>query len=361
MFAPRQIQWLNALLLLSVLSQLLSGCPTHALELWCLEAPQLRYRTARRQRLPVWKAPFHSQVAWLMRLLIHTGPRWSIHCGLLAVLLWRNRLPPLTWISLTLPLAEVLCLGFGALSRPSHQRRRWWLWAHWLNRSWVGVVLLLLAFGIGAPSDPPSSTLSLSKVSELSSPVPILSLALGGTTVAQHSETADVQKIGERAIRLVQDQDVLRLVVREMVVFEVPAADQTGLRWLVHQLLRQELLSQEEAADLLGLSRRTVRRYLAAYEEELDSACLVDRRRFNAGQQTAYRAQAYQGLIVCQCMRNFLTGAPNNGRYLKKQTGNVLGDRTIDRSLKLWGLVAAEQLGVRQDVEDYLEAVRQAA
>jgi len=357
MFAPRQIQWLNALLLLSLLSQLLSGCPAQALELWCLEAPQLRYRTARRQRLPVWKAPFHSQVAWLMRWLVHTGPRWLIRCGLLAVILWQNRFPRLAWLSLALPLAEVLCLGLGVLSRPSHQRRRWWLWAHWVNRSWVGVALLLLAFGIGAPNETPSSTLNLSKVSGLSSPVPILSLVLGGTTVAQQSEAVDVPK----TIRLIQDQDVLRLMVQDVIVFEVPTTDQTGWRWLVHQLLRQELLSQEEAADLLGLSRRTVRRDLAAYEEELDSACLVDRRRFNAGQQTAYRAQAYQGLIVRQCVRNLLTGVPNNGRYLKKQTGNVLGDRTIDRSLKLWGLVAAEQLGARQDVEDYLEAVRQAA
>jgi len=356
MFVPRQFHWLNALLLLSLLSQLLSGCPVQALELWCLETAQLHYRTTCRQRLPVWKAPFHSQAAWLMRWLVHTGPRWSIRCGLLAVILWRNRFPRLAWVSLALPLIEVLCLGLGVLSRPSHRRRQWWRWAHWLNRSYVGVVLLLLVLGTGAPS----GALCLSKGSALSSSVPMLPLMLG-VTVAQHPEPAEVRETEERAIHLVQGQDVIRLMVRDVVVFEVPAADQTGLRWLVHQLLRQELLSQEEAADLLGLSRRTVRRYLAAYEEEQDSACLVDRRRFNSGQQKAYRAQAYQGQIVRQCVRNLLTGAPNNGRHLKEQTGNVLGNRTLDRSLERWGILSAERLGVRRDVEDYLEAVRQAA
>jgi len=361
MFASRQIQWLNALLLLSLLSQLLSGCPAQALKLWCLEAPQLRYRTARRQRLPVWKAPFHSQVAWLMRWLIRTGPRWLIRCGLLAVLLWWNQFPRLAWLSLALPLIEVLCLGFGALSRPHHQRRGWWRWAYCLNRSYVGVALLLLACGIGAPNETPSSTLSLSKVSGLSSSVPILSLVLGGTTGAQHSGNVDIQKIGKRSIHLVQDQDVLRLVVQDVVVFEVPAADQTGLRWLVHQLLRQELLSPEEAACLLGLSLRTVRRDLAAYEEGLDSICLVDRRQFNAGQQTAYRAEVYRGEIALQWVRNLLTGEPNNGRRLEEQLAGILDDRTFDRSLVWQGLRAAEEAGARQDVQSYLEAVRQAA
>lgn len=361
MFVPHQFHWLNALLLLSLLSHLLSGCPAQVLELWCLEAPQLRYQTARRQQLPVWKAPFHSQATWLMRWLVHTGPRWLIRCGLLAVLLWRNRFPRLAWMSLALPLAEVLCLGLGVLNQPSHRRRQWWRWAHWLNRSWVGVALLLLALGIGAPNNTRSSALSLSKVSAPAPSVSLLSLVLGGTTVAQHSETAYVQKVGTRAIHLARDQDVLRLMVQEVAVFEIPAADQAGWRWLVHQLLRQELLSQQEAADLLGLSLRTVRRDLASYEEELDSACLVDRRRFNSGQQTAYRAQAYQGVIARQWARNLLTGEPNNGRHLEKQTSGLLGYRTFDRALERQGLKAAEEAGARRDVEDYLEAVRQVA
>lgn len=357
MFAPRQLQWLSALLLLSLLSQLLSGCPAQALKLWCLEVPQLRYRTARRQRLPVWKAPFHSQAAWLMRWLVHTGPRWLIRCGLLAVFLWWNQFPRLAWLSLALPLIEVLCLGFGALSRPHRQRRGWWRWACCLNRSYVGVVLLLVVLGIGASHDTASGTLSLSKVNELSSSVPMLSLVLGGSTVARQPEAVDVPQ----PIRLVQGQDVLRLMVQGVLMFEIPTVDQTGWRWLVYQLLRQELLSQQEAADLLGLSRRTVRRDLADYKEELDSACLVDRRRFNAGQQTAYRAQAYQGVIARQWARNLLTGEPNNGRHLEKQTSGLLGYRTFDRALERQGLKAAEETGARRDVEDYLEAVRQAA
>lgn len=357
MFTLHQSHWLNTLLLLSLLSQLLSGCPTQALKLWCLETPRFQYRTVvRRRRLPLWNAPFHSQVAWLMRWLIRTGPRWLIRCGLLLVLLLRNRFPPLTWMSLTLPLAEVLCLGFGALSRPSHQHRGWWRWAYWLHRSYVGVVLLLLVLGTGAPS----GALRLSKGSALSSSVPMLPLTLG-VTVAQHPETAEVRETEERAIRLVQGQDVLRLMVREVLVFEVPAADQTGLRWLVHQLLRQELLSQEEAADLLGLSRRTMRRDMAAYEEELDSAWLVDRRRFNAGQQTAYRVGVHRGEIARQWMRNLLTGEPNHGRRLEEQTGGLLDDRTFDRSLERQGLKAAEEAGARRDVGAFIEAVRQAA
>ena len=118
----RRLRVLNALLILALLSQLLSGCPSQvpstalraSLELWCLEPPRPCYRTVvRRWRRPLREAPFQYKLDWLIHWLARTWPRWLLRCGLLlALLLWKWAVcPPPAWGLLAEPLVEVLCLG----------------------------------------------------------------------------------------------------------------------------------------------------------------------------------------------------------------------------------------------------------
>lgn len=380
-FTSRRLSWLNGLLLLALLSQLLSGCPNQVLELGCLELPPPRYQTVVRhqRRSLLYQAPFHYQLAWLIHWLARTWPRWLVRCGLLlALLLWKRAVcAPLAWGLLAGPLVEVLCLGLGFLCRSSRWRRRWWVLARWLGQGYGGVVLLLvipqsamyttplLMGSLMAPSrqgrpDVPQWEVKTAEGARSWWPVPC-QVAASMEELPGHEWLFSGARPAVGSIQLVQDKEALRLLVQGVELLEVPHSDRTGQRWLVQLLLRQELLSPEEAADLLGLSLRTVQRDQAAYEQEGDSACLVDRRRFSLGQRTAYRVAEHAGELVSQWVSNLLTDEPNNGRYLEAQLAGRFDDRTIDRALGRLGLSAAEAVGVRQRVQGFLKAVRQAA
>jgi hypothetical protein len=130
---------------------------------------------------------------------------------------------------------------------------------------------------------------------------------------------------------------------------------------LAHLLVGNGLLSLEALPDMLGLSLRTVQRDQAAYQQWQDSVLLVDRRHFNPGQGTAYRATPHESELISKWVLNLLHDTPNHGRHLEKQLKGQLDDRTIDRALDRLGLKAAEAAGVRQQVQAYVEAERQAA
>ena len=278
-----RLRVLNVLLILALLSQLLSGCPSQVLELWCLEPPQPCYRTVVRSwRRPLREAPFQYKLAWLIHWLARTlrqaqgnaWPRWLLRCGLLlTLLLWKRAVcPPFAWGLLAEPLVEVLCLGLGLVCRSSRWRRRWWSLARWLDRGYSWAVLLLLVI-------PPSVQ-----------HIPLL--LMGGVLVPNHQErtgspqlgvdTAEEARLGWLVpcqvtvlvgevlfcgggpdagwIQLAQDEETVYLLMQGRVVLEVPRSDHTGLRWLVSLLVRKEWMSLAEAADLLGLSLRTVQR-----------------------------------------------------------------------------------------------------
>jgi hypothetical protein len=384
-FTAHRLGWLNGLLTLALLSQLLSGCPNHILELGCLELSQPCYRVVvRRWRQPLHQAPFDYQLSWLIHWLICTGPRWLIRCGLLALLLWkRTAYSPLVWGLLAGPLIEALCLGLGLLCHCCW-RRRWWSLAHWLDWSYGWTVVLLLVASPSAKSTPPllmGSLLisnrgeSLKDSQQRVGPGKPVSWAAACQMTATTDEGTDSQmrssmvelavephqEVGGGSIQIVQDEEAVCLLVQGLVVLRLPRSDRTGRRWLVQMLVYNERLSPEEAVDLLGLDLRTVQRDQAAYEREQDSVCLVDRRRFNLGQRTAYRVTGHIAELISQWVLNLLTDEPNNGRHLEAQLERVLDDRTIDRALERLGLSAAEAAGLRQRVQSFIEAVRQAA
>ena len=379
----RRLRVLNVLLILALLSQLLSGCPSQvpsaalraSLGLWCLEPPRPCYRTVvRRWRRPLREAPFQHKLDWLIHWLARTWPRWLLRCGLLlALLLWKRAVcPPLAWGLLAEPLVEVLCLGLGLVCRSSRWRQHWWVLARWLDRGYGWAVLLLLATppsvrhtplllmgSMLAPNrqetlEAPQREVETAEEARLGWPVPCQVTVLVGEVLF----CGGGPDVGW--IQLAQDEETVYLSMQGRVVLEVPRSDRTGLRWLVNLLVRKEWLSLAEAADLLRLSLRTVQRDQATYQKQQDSACLVDRRRFNLGQRTAYRVTKYIAALISQWVLNLLTDEPNNGRHLEKQLG-VGDDRTIDRALVRLGLSAAEAAGLRQTVQDFLEAVRQAA
>jgi len=95
-FTAHRLGWLNGLLLLALVSQLLSGCLNQAVELGGLELPHPCYQTVvRRWRRPLCQPPFDYQLAWLIHWLVRTWARWLVRCGLLlALLLWKRAACP---------------------------------------------------------------------------------------------------------------------------------------------------------------------------------------------------------------------------------------------------------------------------
>jgi hypothetical protein len=137
--------------------------------------------------------------------------------------------------------------------------------------------------------------------------------------------------------------------------------DYEGLKAITTWLVDSQLVSVEEAAAVQGVTPRTVEAYQATYATTGNSADLVDRRHFCAGQQTAYRMEPHKPSLVRQATLNLLQGQRNSGRHLAKQLGGVAGDRTMDRHLNDMGWPAAEKAGLREEVMAYLDAERQRA
>lgn len=132
--------------------------------------------------------------------------------------------------------------------------------------------------------------------------------------------------------------------------------DCEGLKVIMTWLVDSQLISAEEAAAVQGVMPRTVEAYQATYATTGNSADLVDRRHFNAGQQTAYRMEPHKPSLVRQAALNLLQGQRNSGRHLAKQLGDVVDDRTVERHLNDMGWRAAEATGLREEVAAYLDA-----
>ncbi|PKO20832.1 MAG: hypothetical protein CVU38_18020 [Chloroflexi bacterium HGW-Chloroflexi-1] len=406
--ASHRLRGLNGLLLLALLSQLLSGSPIQMLELWCLELPGPCYQVVvRRWRrpLPLWETPAAYKGAWLIHWLVSTWRRWLPRCGLLlALLVWqRATCSPLAWGLLLGPLVEVLCLGLGFLCRTPHWRRRWWLLARGLNRGYVWTGLLVVGMSRSAaptalrPDFAHQATVPLllgsllvpsrNETRQAETPQGEEEIAAGQPRSSRSGDSAEsglgwpvpcqvavfldeslpgeVLFCGGGAevgwVLLVQDAETVYLVVQNVVVLGLSRTDHTGLRGLANLLVRQGWMSLEEVATVLQCSRRTVQRDQAAYAAAQDSACWVDRRRFNPGQRTAYRVLTHLGVLICRWVLNLLTDEPNQGRALEQQLAGLFDDRTIDRALEWLGLNAAEAAGVRQQVQDFVARVRQEA
>ncbi len=147
----------------------------------------------------------------------------------------------------------------------------------------------------------------------------------------------------------------------QSVCLSLPREDTAGLACLTTWLTSCELLTPEEAAQITGVSTRTISARCADYQATRSSLPLVDRRHFNPGQQTAYRMEAHRSAAVSQWTLNLLSGESNSGRHLAAQLDEVVDDRTLDRFLNRSGLRQAESAGLHQEVEAYLRQQRQIA
>ena len=137
--------------------------------------------------------------------------------------------------------------------------------------------------------------------------------------------------------------------------------DQEGLKTATTWLVDGQVVGAVEAAAVRGVTPRAVEAHQATYATTGDSAALVDRRHFSAGQQTAYRMGSHKPGLVRQATLNLLQGQRNSGRRLAEQLGEVVDDRTVDRHLHAMGWRAAEAAGLREEVAAYVEAERQRA
>ena len=157
------------------------------------------------------------------------------------------------------------------------------------------------------------------------------------------------------------DSEHVWLTVDEQRLVPLRIGDQEGLKTATTWLVDGQVVCAEEAAAVQGVTPRTVEAYQATYATTGNSADLVDRRHFNAGQQTAYRMEPHKPSLVRQATLNLLQGQRNSGRRLAEQLSDVVDDRTVDRHLDDVGWRAAEKAGLREEVMAYLDAERRRA
>jgi hypothetical protein len=137
------------------------------------------------------------------------------------------------------------------------------------------------------------------------------------------------------------------LVWDEQPQVALQSGDTAGLALVLTWQVNAGRLSPAEAAALLGVTPRTVQERCATYAATANSADLVDRRHFNAGQQTAYRLAAHRPALVAQWVRNLVADESTRGRRLAAQLGGVVDDRTVDRYLAAAGLQVFDPPGLR--------------
>jgi hypothetical protein len=162
-------------------------------------------------------------------------------------------------------------------------------------------------------------------------------------------------------LTLQPDSEHVWLTVDGQRLVPLRIGDQEGLKVVTTCLLDGRVVSVEEAAAVQGVMPRTVEAYQTTYATTGNSADLVDRRRFNAGQQTAYRMEPHKPSLVRQATLNLLQGQRNSGRRLAEQLNDVVDDRTVDRHLNDTGWRAAEKAGLREEVAAYLDVERRRA
>ena len=135
--------------------------------------------------------------------------------------------------------------------------------------------------------------------------------------------------------------------------------DREGLKALTTWLVDAKFVTVEEAAAVQGVQPRTVKDYQATYAARGNSADLVDRRRFNQGQQRDYRMEAHKAALIRCAVRNLVRGEKNSERGMADQLG--VGGRTVGRHLHRIGWREAENAGLVEEVAAYLDAERQRA
>jgi hypothetical protein len=139
------------------------------------------------------------------------------------------------------------------------------------------------------------------------------------------------------------------------------AGDDEGMKLAITWLVDSETISAEDGATTLDVTVRTVEMYQGTYAETENSADLVDRRHFGAGQQTDYAMEPHKPELIRWATMNLVRGEPNSERGLAGQMGNVIDDRTAGRHLHEMGWRAAEANGLAEEVAEYVEAERQKA
>jgi hypothetical protein len=137
--------------------------------------------------------------------------------------------------------------------------------------------------------------------------------------------------------------------------------DGEGLKIIMTCLVDGQVISAEEAAEVQGVTPRTVEAYQATYAKARSSADLMDRRHFNPGQQTDYGMEPHKPQLVRHATLNLMQGRENSERGLAKQMGYAVGDRTVGRHLHEMGWRAAEEAGLREEVAAYMDAERERA
>jgi hypothetical protein len=137
--------------------------------------------------------------------------------------------------------------------------------------------------------------------------------------------------------------------------------DREGLKIIMTCLVDGQVISAGEAAEVQGVTARTVEAYQATYARTGSSADLMDRRHFNPGQQTDYGMEPHKPELIRQATLNLVQGRENSERGLAKQMGYVVGDRTVGRHLHEMGWRGAEEAGLREEVAAYIEAERERA
>jgi len=103
--------------------------------------------------------------------------------------------------------------------------------------------------------------------------------------------------------------------------------DREGLKVITTYLIERQVISAEEAAEVQGVTTRTVEAYRATYAQTGNSADLMDRRHFCSGQQTDYSMEPHKPELIRQATLNLVQGRQNSERGLSAQLGYEVGDQ----------------------------------
>jgi hypothetical protein len=137
--------------------------------------------------------------------------------------------------------------------------------------------------------------------------------------------------------------------------------DDEGLKVITTCLVDGQVISAEEAAAVQEVTTRTVEAYRTTYAKTANIADLIDRRHFNPGQLTDYRMEPHKPELIRQVTLNLVRGEKNSERGVAAQLDGVVDDRTVGRHLREMGWRAAVEAGLKEEIDDYLDAERRRA
>jgi transposase len=135
------------------------------------------------------------------------------------------------------------------------------------------------------------------------------------------------------------DQKQQILISPQRNELRIDASNQVQLKTIILTFVNAELLTANQASEILGLTERRVHQLLQALQQE-DVSALIDKRQ---GQQQDYKVtEAVKSELIQQVTANIITGRSTASTQIAKQLNEACGcnvsDRWVRHYIKTLGL-----------------------